>query len=54
MRGQCKMEERASSHCGSGLLSVIVSACSVDIFGGKSSEGRSTGTTSRVKSVGYL
>lgn len=35
MRGQCKMEERASSHCGSGLLSVIVSSCSGDISGGK-------------------
>lgn len=52
MRGQCKREEPASSHCGSGLLSAIVSACSVDIFGGNSSEGRFTGTTPRVKSVG--
>lgn len=35
MRGQCKMEERASSHCGSGLLSVIISSCSGDTSGGK-------------------
>lgn len=52
MRGQCRREERASSHCGSGLLSVIVSACSRDRAGGLCSEESFTGTTSRVKSVG--
>lgn len=49
---QCRREECASSHCGNGLLSVIVIACSEDVAGEKRREGRFTGTTSRVKSVG--